>query len=319
MQDMNDTDAVRDRDIVTTPAHVLGSWVVGLLFTLLALGVAAWLGRCAYDEGTTGLGALFAFLTLVELCVTLYVSGGFVTIAPYQRVVVSLFGRYVGVEGREGIGWMAPWYGQRVVSTALRNFETDTIKVNDHSGNPVMMRAVVVQRVVDAAKSVYVVENAEQYVEQQVVTGLRSLAAEHDYDDIAPRKALEGTDLADQAHVTPMTLRGDVEEIANKLKEFVQARMGDVGIEIVEARIVELSYAPEIAAAMLKRQQATAVVAARETIVEGAVGIVHEAMKQLKEKGFAMDEDRRSTLAGNLLVVLASDRDASPVIPLGMG
>lgn len=307
-----------ERDVTSRPANVLHHWSRGLVVVGSAWAVSAIFAYFAWTPGFTLSGTIMGLMSLVATIFGCVMFDGFTTIRPYERLVISLFGTYVGVESREGLSWMWQWYSVERVSTALCNFETQTTKVNDHSGNPIIISAVVVYKIVDPAKSVYVVEDAEEYVEQQVLTGMRSLAAEHDYDDIAPRSALAGTDAEDLTKVTPLTLRGNVDEIADKLKDSVQKRLGDVGVEIVEARIVHLSYSPEIAAAMLKRQQATAIIAARETIVEGAVGIVNQAMEQMKAKGFALDEDRRATIAGNLLVVLAGDREASPVMPLGL-
>jgi regulator of protease activity HflC (stomatin/prohibitin superfamily) len=312
------SDTVFDRDVTSKPANVLHAWYVGVVVVLANLAACFFAIRMAWRSesvaGNVSMGLVSIFLVFLLFSML----SGFLTLQPYQRLVVSLFGSYVGVENREGLSWMAPWYAGREVSTALRNFETETVKVNDHSGNPVMLSAVVVHRIVDPAKAVYVVGNAEQYVEQQVLAGIRSLAAQYDYDDIAPKKALSGTDLEKEASTTPLTLRGDIEEIAGKLKQFVQERIGDVGVEIVEARFVHLAYSSEIASAMLKRQQATAVIAARELIVEGALGIVEHALTKLSEKGMTLDEDRRATIASNLLVVLVSDHGAAPVMPLGM-
>lgn len=306
-----------ERDVSSKPANVL--LPAGLGFALLgavpltALAVA-WLG---WTMGGFAMIALMV-LGLVLAFGTFFVMGGFVTVQPYERLVVSFFGRYVGVERTEGLSWYFPLYSMRRVSTAFQNFESETIKVNDHSGNPINLSAVIVHKVSDPAKAVYRVGDVDDYVEQQVVGALRSLAARHDYDDIAPKSALKGTDQEDAAETTPLTLRGNIEEVADQLKVMVQERIGDIGIEVVEARIVNLAYSSEIAAAMLQRQQAVALLAAREAIVEGAVGIVDKAMEQLKAKGFALDEDRRASLAGNLLVVIASGRDVSPVMPLGM-
>jgi regulator of protease activity HflC (stomatin/prohibitin superfamily) len=306
-----------ERDVTAKPANVLMGAGTGFAI-MAALGIAflllAWYG---WSTGGFTMFACFVLATLVGVA-NLFVLGGFVTVQPYERLVVSFFGRYVGVERTEGLSWYFPLYSLKKVSTALQNFESETIKVNDHSGNPINLSAVIVHRVSDPAKAVYRVGNVDDYVEQQVVGAMRSLAAEYDYDDIAPKTALKGTDQEDAAETTAITLRGNIEQVAAQLKVMVQERIGDIGIDVVEARIVNLSYSSEIAAAMLKRQQAVALLAAREAIVEGAVGIVDKAMEQLKEKGYQLDEDRRGTLAGNLLVVLASDREVSPVMPLGM-
>ena len=182
---------------------------------------------------------------------------------------------------------------------------------------------MVVTRVVDPAKAVYLVENVKNFVEQQVVASLRTVAASHDYDGEDSKAAEEA-----RAETVPgenpvpatkshYTLRGDLDEIAEELKAKAQEGLGDIGVQIVEVRITHLAYSPEIAAAMLKRQQAQAVVAARETIVKGAVSIIEDTMQLLEQKEMKLDEDRRATLTSNLLVVLSSDREAAPVMPVG--
>jgi len=309
MHDIND-----ERDVTSKPAGVLLSGGTGVL--IIAALSAATIGSFLYAISAVSIG--MGVLSLLCGMAAFFGTGGFITIKPYERVVVSFFGRYVGVERTEGLSWYFPLYTMRRVSTALRNFESETIKVNDNSGNPIALSAVIVHRVSDPAKAVYRVDDADEYVEQQVVGAMRSMAAKYDYDDIAPKVALKGTPQEEAAETTSITLRGDIEKVAEELKVMVQERIGDIGVDVVEARIVNLAYSSEIAAAMLKRQQAVALLAARETIVEGAVGIVDSAMKELEKKGMKLDEDRRAALAGNLLVVLASDRDVSPVMPLGM-
>jgi len=310
--DIND-----ERDVTAKPANVLHS--AGLGFSIMGAFVVVGLVSL-YAGYQAGGMTMLAMIGLAILCAFgfFFTMGGLVSINPYERLVVSFFGRYVGVERTEGLSWYFPLYSMRRVSTALRNFESETIKVNDHSGNPIALSTVIVHRVSDPAKAVYRVGDADEYVEQQVVGAMRSLAALYDYDDIAPKIALKGTDLEQDAETTVMTLRGNIEDIAEKLKVMVQERIGDIGIQVVEARIVNLAYASEIAAAMLQKQQAVALLAAREAIVEGAVGIVEKAMQQLEVKGIKLDEDRRATLCGNLLVVIASGRDVTPVMPLGM-
>ncbi len=312
MQDMT-----HERDVAAKPAGVLHSAWAGaaaMLCSAAAAGIVALTGAAA--SGLLSF-ALFA-LSIVIALGTLFLLGGFVTVKPYERLVVSFFGRYVGVERREGLSWYFPLYEMNRVSTALRNFESETIKVNDHSGNPILLSTVIVHRISDPAKSVYRVTNVREYVEQQVVGAMRSMAAKYDYDDIAPKNALKGTDQEEASHTTQITLRGDIERIADELKIMVQERIGDIGVEVVEARIVNLAYSNEIAASMLKRQQAVAFLAAREAIVEGAVGIVEKTMQQMTERGLKLDEDRRASIASNLLLVIAADKDVSPVMPLGM-
>lgn len=178
---------------------------------------------------------------------------------------------------------------------------------------------MVVSRINDAAKSVYMVREVDAFVRQQVAASPRAVAAQHDYDGEESKAADEAkaeTSPDGEAHRSRYTLRGDLPEVAEELKRTAQEGLGDLGVEIVEVRITHLAYVPEIAASMLKRQQAQAVVAAGETIVKGAVSIIEDTMKLLKDKGMELDEDRRATLTSNLLIVLASDREASPVLPV---
>jgi regulator of protease activity HflC (stomatin/prohibitin superfamily) len=308
------------RDISQKPANVLLPWWVGL--TALALsGVIAYWGVRMFVHGLyigliSPLGALLAVIGGIAVLMSLF---SFTMVAPYQKLVISLFGAYVGVDGKEGLGWMVPFYGSRTVSTALSNFETEVVKVNDRSGSPIDIAVVVVHRVVDAAKATYLVGNVDKFVRQQVIAGIRTVAASHDYDGLDSKAAeaavSETTEkAAPEAHT--FTLRGHIQEIAAELRDKAQEGLGDIGVELLEVRITHLAYAPEIAAAMLKRQQAQAVVAARETIVKGAVSIVNDTLELLKAKGMELDEDRRAMLTSNLLVVLSSDREASPVLPV---
>lgn len=309
------------REISQKPANVLLHWGVGLLATLpfLALGWHA-LGvvreafalQTGFPVGGFGLG-------LVAVIGLLWALARFTTVAPYQRLVISQFGRYVGVDSREGLAWMIPFYTSQTVSTALSNFETETVKVNDRGGSPIDIAVVVVHRIMDPAKAVYLVQNVTEFVRQQVVASIRTVAASHDYDgedSKAVEQAVAETSPGHEPVRSHYTLRGDLKEVAEELRITAQEGLGDIGVEIMEVRITHLAYAPEIASSMLKRQQAQAVVAARETIVKGAVSIIEDTMKLLEEKDMKLDEDRRATLTSNLLIVLASDREASPVLPI---
>lgn len=309
------------REIADKPANVLLHWSVGLmaLFPICALiWYSGGIIRAAYGTGTGvpwgGLG-----LMILGLFLLLWAVSRFTTVAPYERLVISQFGRYVGVDGREGLSWLMPLHSAETVSTALSNFETETVKVNDRSGSPIDIGVVVVTRVVDPAKSVYLVQDVRKFVSQQVVASIRTVAASHDYDGEESKAAEEAaaeTRPDGQKSATRYTLRGDLAEVADELRRTAQDGLGDIGVEIVEVRITHLAYAPEIAAAMLKRQQAQAVVAARETIVKGAVSIIEDTMKLLEQKNMTLDEDRRAVLTSNLLVVLSSDREAAPVLPV---
>ena len=307
----------QNNHIQERPANRLVHWSIGFfaLLPFLALGYAGWTqiqNAWNLNTGFPWMGCLLCFVSVIGF---VWMLTKFEIVAPYQRVVISLFGEYIGVDGREGLSWLVPFYAGRTVSTALSNFETEKVKVNDRGGSPIDIAAVVVTRIIDPAKAIYNVQDVNEYVRQQVVAGIRTVAASHDYDG-EESKAVEDAEGQSQAK-SEYTLRSNLNEIAEELRTVAQQGIGDVGVELVDVRITHLAYAPEIAAAMLKRQQAKAVVAARETIVTGAVTIVEETMKKLDEKGMKIDEDRRATLTSNLLIVLSSDREAAPVLPVG--
>jgi regulator of protease activity HflC (stomatin/prohibitin superfamily) len=230
---------------------------------------------------------------------------GFFMVAPNQGRVLQLFGKYVGSERNEGLRWANPLYMKAKVSLRVRNFESGTLKVNDSSGNPIDIAAVVVWKVVDTAEALFEVDDYENYVQIQSEAALRNLATTHPYDSHDD----DGTDFC---------LRSNPEEVADLLKTEVQNRLSKAGVEVIEARISHLAYAPEIASAMLQRQQASAIVAARKKIVEGAVGMVDLALKELSQKQVVdLDEERKAAMVSNLLVVLCGESAASPVVNAG--
>ena len=230
---------------------------------------------------------------------------GFFMVAPNQSRVLQLFGKYVGSERNEGLRWANPLYMKAKVSLRVRNFESGTLKVNDSSGNPIDIAAVVVWKVVDTAEALFEVDDYENYVQIQSEAALRNLATTHPYDSHDD----DGTDFC---------LRSNPEEVADLLKTEVQNRLSKAGVEVIEARISHLAYAPEIASAMLQRQQASAIVAARKKIVEGAVGMVDLALKELSQKQVVeLDEERKAAMVSNLLVVLCGESAASPVVNAG--
>ncbi len=227
---------------------------------------------------------------------------GFFMVAPNQGRVLQLFGRYVGSERSEGLRWANPLYMKAKVSLRVRNFESGTLKVNDSKGNPIDIAAVVVWKVVDTAEALFEVDDYENYVQIQSEAALRNLATTHPYDSFGE----EGQDFC---------LRGSPEEVAALLKTEVQNRLSKAGVEVIEARLSHLAYAPEIANAMLQRQQASAIVAAREKIVEGAVGMVDLALNKLADQNVVdLDEERKAAMVSNLLVVLCGEHAASPVV-----
>jgi len=216
---------------------------------------------------------------------------------------VLLFGTYKGTLKRPGFWWVNPLSRRRRVSLRVRNFESSKLKVNDQDGNPIEIAAVVVWKVVETAEAVFHVDDYEHYVHVQSEAAVRALATSYPYD----------------AHQDgQMSLRMSVVEIAHKMRDEIQDRLTKAGVEVIEARITHLAYAPEIASAMLRRQQASAVIAARQKIVEGAVGMVQMALESLSAKHVVeLDEERKASMVSNLLVVLCSDRDAQPIVNAG--
>ena len=230
---------------------------------------------------------------------------GFFMVAPNQGRVLQLFGKYVGSERQEGLRWANPLYMKAKVSLRIRNFESGTLKVNDSNGNPIDIAAVVVWKVVDTAEALFEVDDYENYVQIQSEAALRNLASTHPYDSHDDEGA-------------GFCLRSSPEEVAKLLKTEVQNRLSKAGVDVVEARISHLAYSPEIASAMLQRQQASAIVAARKKIVEGAVGMVELALEALSEKNVVqLDEERKAAMVSNLLVVLCGESSVTPVINTG--
>lgn len=275
--------------------------VLLLLLSILVLSVAMmiWTARNAPRDL---LGLLIMFWTLVVLVDSLFLAGLF-TVQPNQGVVLTLFGRYSGTVTAPGLRFANPFYATRRVSLRVRNFETSKMKVNDHDGNPIEIAAVVVWKVIDTAEAIFQVDNYENYVHVQSEAAVRSLASAYPYDAHEDRQ---------------VSLRGSTAEVAARLKDEIQERLAIAGVEVIEARISYLAYAPEIAAAMLRRQQASAVVAARQKIVEGAVGMVEMALEMLASKNvIQLDGEQRAAMVQNLLVVLCGEAAAQPVLNTG--
>lgn len=248
-------------------------------------------------------GVAIKILSLIVAILALICLAGFYMVAPNEGRVLQLFGQYVGTDRALGLRWANPFYSKQRVSLRIRNFESGQLKVNDSSGNPIEIAAVVVWRVVDTAEAVFEVDDYEDYVAIQSEAAIRNMATSYPYDDH------EGQSI---------TLRGSANEIGDILKDEVQERLGKAGVEVLEARISHLAYAPEIASAMLQRQQASAIVAARSKIVEGAVSMVETALGQLTEREIIeLDPQSRASMVSNLLVILCSDRAAQPVVSSG--
>lgn len=281
---------IRERERSVYP----GIPVLLALIGVLVLGILALI---TFKGSPPGIAAVIV-LVLDVFCLT-----GLFIVNPNEAKVLQLFGDYAGTVRRPGLQWANPFYTKKSISTRIRNFESNQLKVNDHDGSPIDIAAVVVWRVIDTAEAAFEVDDYHNYVHVQSEAALRNLATQYCYD----------------AHESnQMSLRANTLEIAQQLKTEIQDRLNKAGVEVLEARISHLAYAPEIAAAMLRRQQASAVVAARQKIVEGAVGMVDMALDLLKEKHVVeLDEERKASMVSNLLVVLCGEHDAQPVVNTG--
>lgn len=233
----------------------------------------------------------------------LFLMCGFYALQPNEAAAILLFGDYRGTDRTTGLRWVLPWYTRKKISLRARNLTSDKLKVNDKRGNPIEIAANVVWRVEDSAQALFDVDDYQAFVNIQVDTGLRDLTSHYAYD---------------HGEEHELTLRADAEDVADRLRGELASRVSVAGVVVDEARLAHLAYAPEIAQAMLKRQQAEAVLAARRLIVKGAVGMVESALTDLGERGVVeLDEDRKAAMVSNLLVVLCADREAQPVVNTG--
>lgn len=292
---------------------------------LAALGLAGWMIWHSFGTAPNGLLAISASwigLGFLVGVAALFVMSGIYTVQPNQSAVIVLFGRYVGTDSEDGFRWTNPLAQTQIVSRRVNSFETSVLKVNDGNGNPIEIAAAIVWRVQDAARAKLQVQDYAQYVKIQSEGCLRVLANSHPYDRHDAPKDEDGqpvTDApvpADEIKRVPSLLGGG-NEVTDALLEELRERLGVAGIEVDEARITHLAYAPEIAPAMLRRQQAQAIVAARKIMVEGAVGMVKDAFDSLTKKGIPVEDDRRAAMISNMMVVLVSDREATPVVNAG--
>jgi len=232
---------------------------------------------------------------------------GFILVNPNTSKVLLLFGKYVGTVKTNGLFWANPLYKKRTISLRASNFDSERLKVNDKLGNPIMISTILVWRVTNTYKAAFDVDNYENFVRVQTDAAVRKLASMYPYDNFA-----------DEGHTEDITLRSSVNEVSETLEKEIEERLSIAGIEVLEARIGYLAYAQEIANAMLKRQQATAIVAARHKIVEGAVSMVEMALEELGKKQIVdLDEERKAAMVSNLMVILCGDKDASPVLNTG--
>ena len=292
---------IRERNCPT-----ISGWLM-LPTLVIGLGLSLWqlIANVATIEAETAgpMVGLAVVLWIIAIVVLVFLLAGSFVVNPNEARVITLFGRYGGSVKRDGFHWANPLFRKRHISLRIRNFESAQIKVNDLEGNPIEIAAVVVWRVVETAEALFEVDNYEHYVKVQTEAAVRNLATHYPYDAYV------------EGH---MSLRGNTTEVAEQMKIEVDQRLHKAGVEVLEARINHLAYAAEIAAAMLQRQQAGAIIAARQRIVEGAVGMVEMALEMLSAKEIVhLDEERKAAMVSNLLVVLCSERGTQPVLNAG--
>ncbi len=273
---------------------------IPVLLAILAIAVACgWLGVHGVQAHAPG----WIIAALVVGTVAMFCLVGLYMVEPNQAAVVSLFGKYVGTVKDAGLRWNNPFYGKRKVSLRVRNFESGKLKVNELDGSPIEIAAVIVWQVADSAEAVYNVDDYESFVHIQSESALRTMATSYPYD---------------QHEEGQVALRSHAAEISKHLRDELADRLADAGVTVLDARISHLAYAPEIAQAMLQRQQANAIIAARTRIVAGAVGMVEMALAELQKNGVVeLDEERKAHMVSNLLVVLCGERGTQPVVNTG--
>ncbi|HKU14459.1 MAG TPA: SPFH domain-containing protein [Steroidobacteraceae bacterium] len=284
-------ESIQERRVTTLPGLVM------LLLQLVFMAAAGWWTI------TSLVHALNPLLPIATFVLVLFLWRCFFVVQPNQAAVLQLFGKFVGVERNNGLRWANPFYSKKSVSLRVRNFESSKLKVNDLEGSPIEIAAVVVWQVHDAAEAVFNVDSYEDFVHVQSEAALRQMAASYPYDLHEEHK---------------IALRSHSHEVNAHLQREIQERLERAGVTVLEARVSHLAYAPEIAQAMLQRQQAAAIIAARTRIVEGAVTIVHMALERLAEKAVVqLDEERKAAMVSNLLVVLCGERGTQPVVNAG--
>jgi regulator of protease activity HflC (stomatin/prohibitin superfamily) len=283
------------------PASAFSGYLA-LLLMLLALAYAIWaLTVLIASGGNVVPGHLIGLIGAIVVFALL--SAGFYMIQPNQGVAITLFGAYKGTDRNEGLRWIWPWMGKAKISLRSNNLISDKIKVNDLRGNPIEIAAQVVWRVTDTAQALFDVDDYKAFVMAQIEAAVRAIGSRYPYDDIEHKE---------------VTLRGNHDQVGGELRIALTERLKVAGISVDECGLTHLAYAPEIAGAMLRRQQAQAVVAARQTLVEGAVGMVEMALGLLAKKGVAdLDDERKAAMVSNLMVVLCGERDTQPVVNTG--
>jgi regulator of protease activity HflC (stomatin/prohibitin superfamily) len=274
----------------------------GFMLLVMLLLIGAVIGL-AIDGELLDAEPVGPLLLIGAVTTIILIASGFYSLQPNEGAAVTLFGNYKGTDRTPGLRWVLPWYARKKISLRVRNLISQTLKVNDKRGNPIEIATVVVWRVADSAQALFDVDAYESFVNIQVETALREITSHFAYD---------------HAEEHEPTLRADGDKVAELLREKLQERIAVAGLEVDEAKLSHLAYAPEIAGAMLRRQQAEAVLAARQTIVRGAVTMVESALEQLSARDIVkLDDERRAVMVSNLLVVLCGDRDAQPVVNTG--
>jgi regulator of protease activity HflC (stomatin/prohibitin superfamily) len=316
----------RRSTFVDKELHALSGYIMTAI-GLVLIAVCSWLMSIGFDTDGYALPRVwFALPAIVMIAVA--VAKGLVILQPNESLVCLLFGSYAGTEHRPGLWWVNPFYSKNKISRRLQTLEAGPLKVNDAVGNPVDIGAVVVWRVEDAAKALLEVGSYASYVKAQSETALRRMASVHPYDQVEFEEAVEqgerpaaGTQRPDGGPMamSTVTLRDGGDAIVETLLKEIRTRMEPIGVSVVEARISHLAYSSEIAGAMLRKQAASAVVAARRMVVKGAVSIVEDALQELDKKHLAdaLDPERKAAMISNLLVVLVGDREVTPVINTG--
>ncbi|MBP6875838.1 MAG: SPFH domain-containing protein [Candidatus Eisenbacteria bacterium] len=278
-------------------------WTASGYFMMAALLVVLVLAVVWLIASVRSVSPLETVLAALTIALDIFFLAGLFSVNPNEARVIQLFGRYLGTTSQPGLRYVTPFCTNKRISLRVRNFESGILKVNDRDGNPIEIAAVVVWRVVDTAEAVFEVDDYTNFVHIQSEAALRGLTTSYRYDTFEHEE---------------FALRSHVNEIADKLKHEIQERLSKAGVQVIEARISHLAYAPEIAGAMLQRQQATAIIAARQKIVEGAVGMVEMALDHLSQRNVvALDDERKAAMVSNLLVVLCSDRHTQPVVNTG--
>lgn len=279
--------------------HVNGFLALLLSLLLLVGGIALIIWGASLEAPSAALIIIGCLMLVVFFIAVTSLT----IVQPNEAKVITFFGRYKGTVLESGLWIVVPFTNKAKISLKVRNFNSHTLKVNDAEGNPIEIGAVVVFKVIDSAKATFDVDNYERFVEIQSETAIRHIAAMYAYDTFSATQQ--------------MSLRGNADEVAAELMAELQNRLGVAGVKVLETRLTHLAYAPEIASAMLQRQQAIAIVAARQTIVEGAVGMVEMAIRQLVDNGIELDSERRAAMVNNLMVAIVSDKAATPVINTG--